>query len=478
MPFTKIIRRLTLFQLLIVSIGTAVTLIIIFNAFVGGIRAERDKGIRMFVDHLIGSVREDEVDSQESIQAIVEIAATSEIPSDLPWFTLSDAYRILYASDDRAVAQTVFEEIRERGAESLDSFSNMEINEVHYRFFRTEVHPGLYLTAIYSRTNLDTPFGRVRALVFILFPMIVGIVGLGNWLLVRRILEPIEEIVETMELVTHDGLGTAIVHTVEERESPLNDLASRDDEIARLKRSFDEMLAQLHETAQAEYRFVAETAHDIRDPLTVLQAELQMSRPEKLTVEERERLLRSGRQLDDIQRLSSDLMLMANYGLDTGELRQEKISLNGLLLDLAGDAFAPAATKDIALQPHIPDEEIECVANYVMLRRALTRALDHVLGYTAHGNCVSIGLERSNDVAHITIAEHFAPSSRSSTSITSAERCDDIVPVRSAQGSRGMAITREIVRVHGGTIEFSSSADTGTSITLCIPLGTADLRLP
>ena len=104
-----------------------------------------------------------------------------------------------------------------------------------------------------------------------------------------------------------------------------------DDEIARLARTLNEMLARLEAGFERERRFVADASHELRTPLALLKAELELAlRQPRVAEELRAAIASAAEETDRLVRLAEDLLVLARVGrgaaADRGASRSTRAS--------------------------------------------------------------------------------------------------------------------------------------------------------
>ena len=94
-------------------------------------------------------------------------------------------------------------------------------------------------------------------------PLAVLVAAGGGYLLVRRALQPVEQITSKAEQITQHNLSERLP------------VARTGDELERLSHSLNRMIARLNDAFQNSKRFVADASHELRTPLTILRGELE-----------------------------------------------------------------------------------------------------------------------------------------------------------------------------------------------------------
>lgn len=124
------------------------------------------------------------------------------------------------------------------------------------------------VVVVASMQQYDHTVADVQRLLGIGSPMLLGVVGLICWLIVGRALRPIEMMRREVAEVATVPVG-ASHHRVAE---PAND-----DEVGRLARTLNLMLARMEASTERERRFVSDASHELRSPIANIRTELEVA---------------------------------------------------------------------------------------------------------------------------------------------------------------------------------------------------------
>ena len=241
-----------------------------------------------------------------------------------------------------------------------------------------------------------------------------------------------------------------------------------DDEIARLARTLNAMLARLEAGLERERRFAAEASHELRTPLASLRAELELALRRPRTNEElRAAIGSAAEETDRLTVLAEDLLVLARS--DEGALRLERQPLAaGELLDsVAGRFAARAGDAGVELEVDAP-AGLEVVGDRARLEQALGNLVDNALRHGA--GPVRLEAERANGSVALRVSD------------AGAGFADDMLPraferfsradgARSGSGAGlGLAIVAAIAQAHGGRASAANRPGGGAEVTLVLPV--------
>ncbi|MBI1922148.1 MAG: HAMP domain-containing protein [Geobacter sp.] len=247
---------------------------------------------------------------------------------------------------------------------------------------------------------------------------------------------------------------------------------SSSDELGHLARDFNSMALALEKNEQTRRQWVADISHELRTPLAVLRGEIEaiqdgVRQPSPEAVQSLHgEVMRLSRLVDDLYQLSLS---------DAGALtyRKEELDLAEVLTEALDTFRNDFARKEIALQMDIPAElELTLFADHERLRQLFANLLENTLKYTDPGGALEVRLERLNG----RVALHFQDTSPG-VPVADLERLfDRLYRVESSRNRAsggaglGLAICRNIVEAHEGTISALPSPLGGVWIRVELPL--------
>lgn len=281
-------------------------------------------------------------------------------------------------------------------------------------------------------------------------PLLTLLVAVSTWFAVDRALRPIEAIRRHAERISHSTLG--------ERLPP----QATGDEVARLTATLNEMLSRLEEGARRQREFVSDASHELRTPLAAMRADLEVTLSRRSAADwpaMAHRLLDDHRRLD---RLTSDLLLLARLDDAGGVARREQVRLD----ELVEGELRTVSRAELTADLH-PAEVTGVVAELVRLVRNLLENADRHAG-------TRVGVElRVCDGDAVLIVDDDGPGvpeEQRSRVFDRFYRLDSSRARTSGGAGLGLAMVRRVVEGHQGSVQIETSPSGGARFEVRLPL--------
>ena len=191
----------------------------------------------------------------------------------------------------------------------------------------------------------------------------------------RKALAPVDRMVHTADQITATRLDRRI------------DVTKTDDELGRLARTLNGMIARLERSFEEVRRFTADAAHELRTPIAVLRNEAEVALRKPREPEQYRRVLED--QLEELERLSrlaERLLFLCREDAGLVPMSRELVRLDKVVEDAAEHMRVVAEEKGVRLEA---DRVVPCQVkgDEDHLRRLLYNLLDNAIKFTpATGN--------------------------------------------------------------------------------------------
>lgn len=331
---------------------------------------------------------------------------------------------------------------------------------------RTAVDEDLFLAVAVAT---DTPAGRrtvivaralsdalesaqvLTQLLAVGVPLLLLVVGVTTWRVVGRALAPVAAIGSEV-----DAISAAELH----RRVPVP--GSRD-EISRLARTMNRMLARLQGARDSQRRFVSDASHELRTPTASIRqhAEVALAHPGRLTVAGLAEPVHA--EALRLQRLIDDLLLLARADEAGLALRRVPVDVDDLVL----------AEVD-RLRPTVRVDASGVSAGRVLgdpagLRRVLRNLTDNAARHARAALAFSLAARDGAVVVTVDDDGPGIPEADRSRVLDRFVRLADARARDEGGSGLGLAIVAELVAAHGGTVEIGDAPLGGARVVVTLP---------
>lgn len=314
--------------------------------------------------------------------------------------------------------------------------------------------------------EVAAPLGRIDASVDRLAWLLVGFGAAGSaaafaaaWLLAGRSLQPIRSLIATAGDIARSRSFSKRVH-----------VTPTEDELRRLALTFNEMLQSLEVAYQGQQRFVSDASHELRAPLTAIQANLELleQHPQMPEADRREAVNEASREAGRLSRLVAELLALARA--DAGvALRLRSVDLDRVALEAVQEARHLPGRHKIEIAKLDP---VRLSGDPDRLKELLLILLDNAVKYTPEQGLITLRLDRNGNRAQVAIHD-TGIGIRAEDLPHVFERFYRADPARSSDpggSGLGLAIARWIAERHGGSLAIASEPGKGTEATVSLPL--------
>jgi two-component system OmpR family sensor kinase len=239
------------------------------------------------------------------------------------------------------------------------------------------------------------------------------------------------------------------------------------DELARLARTLNEMIARNELAFQRERAFVADASHELRSPLAILRAELDVALLGDSTREELKLAVASAaEEADRLSVLAEDLLLLAQADQGNLPVHAESVDVERTLRRLR-ERFGQRAREAGAVIETQASAGIRIRADPRRLEQALGNLLENALRHGAHR--VLVRAERHGARVELHVSDD-GPGFPPDFMVVAFERFTRADRPRTAPGAGlGLSIVRSIAHAHGGDAHIANGDGGGAHVWLSIP---------
>jgi signal transduction histidine kinase len=320
-----------------------------------------------------------------------------------------------------------------------------------------------FMTAGISLSSFEDELHIARIAFLTGVPFMLALTALGGWILTGWSLKPAVSMAERARTIGADNMT--------ERLS----VARPNDELGRLAASLNELLDRLAAASVSERQFMADAAHELRTPLSVVQTAVTvtLNKSNRPASEYLDTLLVVDRYIQRLTRSVNDVFRLARADAGFKSLQIESLYLDELVESAVNAARVLATQKGIVID--LAAAEVSpCRGDEALLTEMLLNLLENSIKYTHNGGRISVALTSAEDMFKILIAD-------TGVGIDAADRdyifqrfyrgrsAFDGPPERVEGTGLGLAIAHWIATSHHGTLELQASDENGSIFLICIP---------
>ena len=240
-------------------------------------------------------------------------------------------------------------------------------------------------------------------------------------------------------------------------------------ELNQLSVSYNKMLERLSEAFKLQRQFTANAAHELRTPLAVMQLQIDLYNSSKHPNNDTSAQQTISMITEQTERLSK----MVRTLLDMSELqtiaRDEEIAIAALVEEVLADLEPLAQEKGINLIEKC--DNVLLMGSDILIYRLVYNLVENAIKYNFSGGTVTVTATQQNSQLHLTVEDtgNGIPEELKERIFEPFFRLDKSRSRELGGVGLGLALVREIVRVHNGSILVKNNANSGTTFEVIFP---------
>lgn len=299
----------------------------------------------------------------------------------------------------------------------------------------------------------------LRRTLLVAIPLTLLLSAGGGLFLVRRVLKPIDRMIATTRDIEESDLGARIA-------------IGSDDELGRLARTLNAMLGRLDRAFQRQRQFTDDASHELRSPLSVIEAEATLAlRKDRDTQAYRESLSVIAEESAGMNRLIDQLLTSArgDVGQETLDLR--RMDLERLIKETVQTMRPMTEERNLHLSASFPkkaNHDLTVHGDEMQLRRVLTNLIENAIRHTEADGKITVSCEERDSMIELIVKDTGCGISEEHLPHV-FERFYRADPSRNRQSGGsglGLAICSQIIEAHHGVISVESELTVGTTFRI------------
>jgi len=246
----------------------------------------------------------------------------------------------------------------------------------------------------------------------------------------------------------------------------------RTDELGQLAAAFNGLVGRLRAALQTQRQFMADASHELRTPVSVVQAasDVMLSRDRRDETEYREALAIVGGQARRLGRLVEDMLVLARADAGGYTLLPVDLYLDEMIADCRRAVDVLAGGRGVTIRSAGPSD-IPFRGDEDLLRRLVLNVLQNAVQHTPSGGSVAVDIRQDAEAVRIRVTDE-GPGIPPADQHRIFDRFVQLDAARRGQGAGlGLPIARWIAEAHRGTLVLEHSGPGGS--TFCVSLPTA-----
>ena len=339
-------------------------------------------------------------------------------------------------------------------ADALQGSGTVILNEGEAASFDPQlIAPNEELTIVVNGAQ-----GRFRTTNWYITAVVTILSGILAYFVSGRALKPLRSFASQVEKVQLNNLADM---KIDEDVLP---------EFKQLSRSFNQMLERLNNAFSAQRQFTGNAAHELRTPLALMQAQLELFSAEHLDVrpETAEFLTLLREQTERLTQMTKTLLEMSNL---QQVARNEQLQLAPMVEEIFTD-LAPLSDK-LGVTLTAEGDGI-MTGSDALIYRLIFNLTENAVKYNRPGGSVRVELAQRQEKCIIRVSDTGCgiPEEYQRSIFHPFFRVDKSRSREYGGAGLGLSLVWEIADLHGGSVWVEESSDKGTTIAVELPAGT------
>ena len=300
--------------------------------------------------------------------------------------------------------------------------------------------------------------GRFRTTNWYITAVVTVLSGILAYFVSGRALKPLRSFASQVEKVQLNNLADM---KIDEDVLP---------EFRQFSRSFNQMLERLNNAFAAQRQFTGNAAHELRTPLALMQAQLELFSAEHPDVlpETAEFLSLLREQTERLTQMTKTLLEMSNL---QQVARNEQLQLAPMVEEIFTDLAPLAEKQNISLEA---EGDASLTGSDALIYRLIFNLTENAVKYNRPGGSVRVELAQRQEKCIIRVSDTGCgiPEEYQQSIFQPFFRVDKSRSREYGGAGLGLSLVWEIADLHGGSVWVEESSDKGTTIAVELPAGT------
>ncbi len=312
-------------------------------------------------------------------------------------------------------------------------------------------------TAVAPMSELDAGHQELLSALFLGGFVALASAALGGWVVIRQTLTPLGSMAGQAAAITARDLSTRLR------------VRHHRDEVGRFAAAFNGVLDRLSAAVHAQRQFMADAAHELRTPVSVVRtaAQVTLARNGRSGADYQEALEIVAEQSTRLTRLVDSMFLLARAEADGLPLVPEPLYFDELVTDCVRSLRVVAQERQVTVSAKV-EGDTTYTGDPALLRQMVGNLLENAVRHARPSGVVSASVARDGGAITLRIQDDGSgiPENERERIFDRFVRLDR----QSAGAGLGLPIARWVAEAHGGTLALEFSGPEGSCFTARLPV--------
>ncbi|NNF53628.1 MAG: HAMP domain-containing protein [Acidimicrobiales bacterium] len=441
------------------AVATVVVAVVLTVASVALLRVQR----RQLTINMDNQLQQEANDVVADLRPGEPIELINANPEDRAIQIVAADGTVLAATDNLAGDPALPNPLTGSATQATRTRNDLPLEDDSYRVLSRRIQVGDDAAILHVAENSDDLNDTIRLLTAALglaLPALIAVLGALMWWLTGRTLDPVERIRSEVDAITTTN-STQRIH-----------VPNRHDEISRLATTMNNMLERLNDATARQQQFVADAAHELRTPLTRIRTNVEVDLAQPGAADPKATNLTIRDEAIGLQHLIDDLLHLARSDAGHAGAPRTEVDLDDIVMqEIQLQRAAHPGVKIDARQ--VSGAHVH--GNPEQLSRAVRNLLSNAV---RHANSViSVALSERGASAQLSVADDGpgVPTEHRQRIFERFARVHDARTRDDGGVGLGLAITKDIVDAHGGSITYDDDHTNGACFVVSLPLEQTEL---
>jgi len=309
----------------------------------------------------------------------------------------------------------------------------------------------------WNEKDMNLKLHNYKFFIMGMIPIAIILITFISFQISKLAFRPVNKMVHDVNLIRADNIQQRI------------SVPKPKDEIRELGETLNRMLDSIEESIVSQKKFIENASHEIKTPLTILRAKLELLANNIVNQESKQELTELLTEIDRLTKLSKSLLTLARLDGNTITEMKKNVRLDEMIIEVTQYFHETAAKKNIKIVPII-NSVVQINGDLERIKSLISNLVDNSIKYSKNGGEIVISLDERDEKAILRVSDNgIGISKKDLANIFKRFFRSDEIRSKIHGNGLGLSIVEEIVKQHDGEIYVDSELGKGTSIMVELP---------